>query len=152
MHDSVRQYVAERQHLLTAPVLDVGSYDVNGHVRDLCPTPYIGCDIVAGPNVDVVYDGRTLPAEDGSKATVVCLEVFEHCADPCRLAAEIVRVLKPGGTALITARGCGFDYHHPPDRWRFMPGALAELFSDFGCVAVEQADPQSPGWFVEVTK
>lgn len=152
MHHSVQLYVKEHLYLLDAPVLEVGSYNVNGSVRELCPTPYVGCDIVEGPGVDIVYDGDTLPAEDESVATVLCLEVFEHAANPVRLAEEIVRVLMPGGTALVTARGVGFGYHNPPDRWRYMPGALEELFSRQGCTTDEIPDPQADGWFVEVRK
>jgi len=46
-------------------VLDVGSFDVNGNLRDAIKTStfsekrnysYIGVDRAAGPNVDVVYE------------------------------------------------------------------------------------------------
>lgn len=152
MHHSVSLWFRENRHLLAAPVLDIGSYDVNGTVREWCPTPYVGIDIQTGPNVDIVYDGHTLPFADQSQGTVVCLEVFEHAANPNRLAAEIVRVLVPGGYALVTARGVGFQYHNPPDRWRFMPGALSELFAAYGCETTEIPDPQAAGWFVTAQK
>jgi hypothetical protein len=40
-----------------ARVLDVGSYDVNGTYKDIINDPawtYVGADLAAGPNVDVV--------------------------------------------------------------------------------------------------
>lgn len=152
VHDSVMSWVRERADKLQPPVLEVGAADINGSVRPMCPTPYVGVDIEFAPGVDVRYDGRHLPAEDKSVATVICTEVFEHCEDPVRLAAEIVRVLQPGGIALVTARGPGFQFHNPPDRWRFMPGALSELFTNHGCTAVEEEDPQVSGRFVEVVR
>lgn len=149
MHESVRQFIAGQD--IVGPVLEVGSYNVNGTVRDLCPDDYIGIDIVAGPDVDLIYDGDTIPFHDGQFATVLSLEVFEHAKNPNRLAAEIMRVLRPGGTAFITARGVGFPYHNPPDRWRYMEGALSELFAEYGDVT-ETPDPHEPGWLVTATK
>jgi SAM-dependent methyltransferase len=153
MHESVRLFVKQHAGDLVGPVLEVGSFDVNGTVRDLCPTPYTGCDILDGPGVDVVYDERDpLPFGYGQFGAVLCLEVFEHCWNPTWLASEICRVLQAGGSALVTARGVGFPFHNPPDRWRYMPGALAELFTRHHCDAVEEPDPQAPGWFVKVTR
>jgi SAM-dependent methyltransferase len=147
------QWVYDRIDLVTAPVLDVGSRDVNGSVRPLCPTPYFGIDIEDGDGVDEVYDGHTIPFPKNSFQTVICTEVFEHAHRPWRLAEEILRVLRPGGVALVTARANGFQRHDPPDRWRFMDGTLSELFMDLGAAETfEQEDPQAPGWFVEVRK
>lgn len=152
MHESIQAFVASYE--LTGPTLEVGSLYVNGGVRDLCPEPYTGIDIVDGPGVDQVYDGHQIPFPDGQFSTVICVEVFEHCENPCELAAELVRVLAPGGVALVSARGPGFPLHHEPDRWRYMPGALAELFSRHGCVTAEMPDPQEghPGSLVHAVK
>jgi SAM-dependent methyltransferase len=153
MHTSVAVWVHEHLDVVLPPVLEVGSRNVNGSVRDFCPTPYFGIDIVAGLDVDQVYDGETIPFSPESFATVICTEVFEHARRPWRLAEEILRVLRPGGIALVTARGSGFQYHDPPDRWRFMRGTLSELFMDLGAAETfEEDDPQVPGVFVEVRK
>jgi len=47
-------------------------------------------------------DGQRLPFDDGMFTTVVCSEVIEHVPDPAALISEIARVLKPGGTAIIS--------------------------------------------------
>lgn len=146
-------WVREHLDVIAAPILEVGSRDINGSVRDFCPTPYFGIDIVDGEGVDQVYDGDTIPFPKDSFATVLSLEVFEHAHRPWRLAEEILRVLRPDGLALITARGTGFEFHDPPDRWRFMPGTLSELFMDLGAgETFEEDDPQVPGVFLEVRK
>lgn len=152
MHPSVLEWVEAHVDLVVAPVLEVGSYNVNGSVRHLCPVPYTGIDVVDGPGVDVVYDGGRIPYGDRAFPTVICTEVFEHAHRPWLLAAEIVRVLGAGGTAFVSARGNGFAFHNPPDRWRYMPGTLAELFTDLGCSAVEEPDPypDHPGALVIV--
>jgi SAM-dependent methyltransferase len=163
MHDSVRDFIAREAPYLRPAVLEVGAYDVNGGIRDLLPMPTTayGIDIVAGPGVDEVYDGMILPTQSERRRTmlppeypfplwgaVVSTEMFEHVNDPVNMAREMVRVCEPGGRILVTARGPGFAYHNPPDRWRFMPGALAELFDDLGCSVMEWPDPQVPGVFV----
>lgn len=166
MHDSVREFIAREAPHLIPSVLEVGSLNVNGSIRELLPdqSSAWGIDIVDGPGVDQVYDGVTIPLpmqtpfkdEDGPRlgrwGGVVCCEVFEHVADPIYMAAEIVRVVEPGGIILVTARAPGFGYHNPPDRWRFMPGALSEMFDRLGCRSMEWPDPGPPGWFVRAVR
>jgi SAM-dependent methyltransferase len=50
----------------------------------------------------VFADGTRLPFRDASMDAIVCLEVIEHVRDPEQLLAEIHRVLKPGGRALMS--------------------------------------------------
>jgi SAM-dependent methyltransferase len=52
-------------------------------------------------NTGVVADAHTLPFQDGVFAAVVVLNAFEHYSRPARVAAEIFRVLKPGGRVLV---------------------------------------------------
>lgn len=48
------------------------------------------------------YDGDSLPFADGSFDAVTMLDVLEHVHDRPTLVAEIVRVLRPGGTWIVT--------------------------------------------------
>ncbi len=52
-------------------------------------------------NTDVVADAHALPFIDGAFAGVVVLNAFEHFREPARVAAEIFRVLRPGGRVLV---------------------------------------------------
>ncbi|MBL7261635.1 class I SAM-dependent methyltransferase [Paractinoplanes lichenicola] len=47
-------------------------------------------------------DGRRIPIKSGSIDLVLAFDVLEHIDDDERVAAEINRVLRPGGSALIT--------------------------------------------------
>ena len=58
-------------------------------------------DAVHFRDVDVVSTQARLPLRDNSVDAVVSLSVFEHLPDPFAMAAEIRRVLKPGGTLWI---------------------------------------------------
>jgi SAM-dependent methyltransferase len=72
---------------------------------------YTGVDIsanavemarVAGLDARCIDDAAELPFGDASFDVVVCLEVLEHLFDPQLAAAEIARVLRPGGTFIAT--------------------------------------------------
>ena len=118
------------KHLkLKGSVLDVGSLDVNGCVRDLFTgQEYTGVDKQPGPNVDLVMDAHDLYFSDNSFDNVISLEMLEHDLHFWKSLAEMYRVLKPGGVMAITARGNGFHYHNPPDYYRFTEEAMQALF------------------------
>jgi len=92
-------------------VLDFGSYDVNGTYRDLIQGKYIGVDIIAGPNVDVLLDSPEFRQIEGVDA-VISGQTIEHVADIPAFMAAIFGALKPGGYFVIIAPsdGPGHDY------------------------------------------
>jgi hypothetical protein len=60
-------------------VLEVGSLNINGTVRDFfTDCDYTGVDVGEGPGVDVVAEGQTLDYDDESFDTVISAECFEH--------------------------------------------------------------------------
>lgn len=62
---------------------------------------------------------------------VLCLEVLEHAQRPWEIAAEIARVIKPNGFAIISSQQ-NFPLHkHPSDYYRFTPYGLLYLFHSF---------------------
>lgn len=91
-------------------------------------------DIAAEKKPNVVGDAHNLPLGDASFDIVLCSEAFEHFYDPKKAAAEIHRVLKPGGLLLVTTR-FNFPVHDAPgDYFRFTPYGLRELFKDFDII------------------
>lgn len=59
-----------------------------------------GADIRIGPM-------SRLPWPDGHFDAAVCLDVLEHCPDPAAAAAELARVLRPGGTLVVSVPHAG---------------------------------------------
>lgn len=53
------------------------------------------------PFPKVAMDGHHLPFATASVAHAVCVHVLEHVTDDRRVLGELLRVLKPGGRALI---------------------------------------------------
>ena len=75
--------VKERHIKVLGSVIEVGSRDVNGNVRDIFPSA-IGIDKIEGCGVDVVGDAIKLLKERMTKVkltpidTFLCLETLEH--------------------------------------------------------------------------
>jgi SAM-dependent methyltransferase len=57
----------------------------------------IGTDVYASPYTDLVADGHSLPFKSASFDAVWIQAVLEHVVEPSQVAAEIYRVLRPGG-------------------------------------------------------
>jgi SAM-dependent methyltransferase len=105
-------------------VLEIGSLDVNGGLRDLAPKEfsYTGVDFVEGPGVDLVLsDPYKLPFEDDSFDVVVSSSCFEHSEMFWIVFLEIMRVLKPKGLFYLNVPSNGAFHRYPVDCWRFYP-------------------------------
>jgi arsenite methyltransferase len=70
--------------------------DRSRKAKDRCLT-----DGRPGQIVFQVGDAQSLPYDDNTFDKVFCVEALENVADPLKVLAEIKRVLKPGGVAVI---------------------------------------------------
>jgi SAM-dependent methyltransferase len=52
-------------------------------------------------HTDLVADAHVLPFDDESFEAIVVMNAFEHYREPDVVAAELFRILKPGGTVMI---------------------------------------------------
>ncbi len=91
----------------------------------------IGYDVEPGKGVDVVGDAHILPFEDDYFDNILCTEVLEHLHTPTQAIDEMRRVLKPGGTLILTTRFT-FPLHDTPhDFFRYTKYGLKHLFRDW---------------------
>jgi len=107
-----------------AVVVDIGSQDVNGSLRQVCPSNarYIGVDFVAGKGVDMVLqDPYCLPFENESIDVVVSSSCFEHSEMFWLVFTEVLRILKPNGLFYLNVPSNGAFHRYPVDCWRFYP-------------------------------
>ena len=105
-------------------VIDIGSQDVNGSLREVCPANfnYIGLDFQNARGVDIVLtDPYSLPLEDNSVDIVLSSSCFEHSEMFWLVYLEIMRVLKPHGLFYLNAPSSGTFHRYPVDCWRFYP-------------------------------
>src|SRR5262249_6920279 len=122
---------------LPAPVLEIGSYQVEGQEgiaelrQYIKAKPYIGIDIRPGPGVDQIADVEELPHATGSIGSVIALSTFEHVQHFWRGLDEIRRVLRPDGVLFLS---CPFSvrvHNYPNDYWRFTPEAFEVLLKEY---------------------
>jgi len=67
------------QYFTGTSVLEIGSLNINGTVRDFFTTDlYLGVDVGDGPGVDLVAQGQELQFPDNSFDVAVSAECFEH--------------------------------------------------------------------------
>jgi SAM-dependent methyltransferase len=141
LHEQVK---AARGHL-RGRLLDVGCgqkpYRSLMDVED-----YVGLEIdspsarYAG-TADAYYDGKTFPFADASFDSVLTNQVLEHVFTPTAFLAEISRVLKPGGSVVITVPFVWDEHEQPYDYARYSSFGLKHLLetSGFEVVAMEKS-------------
>ncbi len=87
--------------------------------------------------LDQIADVHALPYNDESFDYVLAIEVFEHVRKPAQAAAEIHRVLKPGGKALVTIPFMFRIHADPDDYQRLTKDGLKILFEDFASIQIQ---------------
>jgi SAM-dependent methyltransferase len=113
-------------------ILDVGSYDVNGSYREIFAElgfKYVGLDMEAGPNVDIVPKSTYIWSEvnDDHYDAVISGQALEHIEFFWITMAEIIRVTKQGGMICIIAPNGFGEHRYPVDCWRFFTDGMIAL-------------------------
>jgi SAM-dependent methyltransferase len=113
---------------------------------------YIGLDwpsSAEGARQDVSGDALHLPFADQSVDTVLATELMEHLPDPVRFLAEVDRVLRPGGTLILSVPFLEPIHEEPRDFFRFTPFGLRALLERQG-FRVERLWQRGGWWSVVV--
>lgn len=129
---AMRQIVEDYDLADGKVVVDVGSYDYNGTYRPLFPgSRYIGADIMAGPNVDVIVGSPEWDALGGADA-VISGQTFEHVEDDSTLLGQMHSILKPGGLLCVITPSTG-PVHDAPKWYRhYTAESLSGIVRDAG--------------------
>ena len=139
MRENIRVCVQAVAETLTIPqpIVEIGALQVEGQLysADLRPlfvdSDYTGCDMRPGPGVDRIEDVHQLSFATGTVGTVLMLETLEHVKNPIQALAEMFRVLRPGGLAVMSSV-MDFPVHEfPADYWRFAPQGFELLLERF---------------------
>lgn len=116
MHTEVSDYVAAVKHkhpsfFYGRRVLEVGSLDINGSVRDFFTGGmYVGIDLGEGPGVDRVARVHEL-GETARYDMVISTGMLEHDKHWKLSLAAMYRALAPRGMLLLTCAGPDFPEH-----------------------------------------
>ncbi len=113
-------------------VLEIGGGRVstNHSYQDLFPNRHT-YDLDPNRQPDTVGDAHTLTFKDNSFEFILCTEVLEHLHTPQKAIDEMKRVLKPGGTLILTTRFV-FPIHDAPyDYYRYTEFGLKHILRDW---------------------
>lgn len=103
-------------------------------------------DIHPGPGVDLVADAHALSQHfaPGSVDAVISAYVMEHLEAPWLVAAEINKVLRPGGLTMHHVPHAWPLHAAPNDFWRMSDAGLRSLFGAATGFEVLQAGMDTP--------
>ncbi len=137
------------------PVLEVGSKDYGSTVsfRDFyVGNEYVGLDMAPGQGVDVVADlTRTIePLKEAHFGLAICCSVLEHVEKPWLFAANLTRLLRPGGLLYMSVPWVWRYHAYPDDYFRFSHRGVMSLFDQLQWSSVFYSTTVA-GEFVEIT-
>jgi ubiquinone/menaquinone biosynthesis C-methylase UbiE len=100
-------------------------------------TKYFGVDIVDAEKFDyhnsdiTPFNGENIPFEGDKFNGLICTEVIEHVQHYQQLIDEMHRVMKKGGSGIITIPWSARYHYAPYDFFRYTPSSLKIMFSKF---------------------
>jgi len=122
-------------HASTGRTLDIGAQ--NGPYAAFFPNR-VALDIRRGTGVQIIGDAQALGLADRTFDVVLCTEVLEHLPEPQRAIDEMFRVLRPGGTLLLTTRFLFPIHDAPHDYFRFTKYGLRHLLRRYEILELQE--------------
>lgn len=120
MNKHVLAFIDEHKDKLQGRVIEIGSYNVNGSVREIIDVT-VGVDMRRGPGVDLVCAVSDLADKfpQGSFDACVSTDTLEHVQDWKSFVNTSWGLVKEGGWLVITMASLAKGKHdYPNDFWR----------------------------------
>jgi len=134
---------------LRGRVLDVGCG--RKPYRHLVPaTDYVGLELDTPTarqlgEADLYYSGGGFPVPDASFDAVICSQVLEHIFTPAEFLGEINRVLRPGGSLLLTTPFAWDEHEQPHDFARYSSFGLRAVLERAGFSVIAHRKTNADG-------
>jgi SAM-dependent methyltransferase len=129
-------FLKEQGPKVEGAVLDFGCGSMPYKSLFTASTSYTGLDLAATEHglskPDVVFDGGKIPFEAEHFDSVVTFEVLDDLPDPTVQLKELHRVLKPGGTLVLTTSFVWEVHEEPYDIARYTEHGLRHLIESAG--------------------
>lgn len=133
----VNKFVAKSSSALKGKTLVVGAGMIDYSVIFTRSEVVINSDIEKyGDHISLILDAHNLKLDDNCVDNVVALEVLEHLATPKNAINEIYRVLKPGGTIMLSIPFLFRVHGDPSDYQRYTLFGLERLLENFHNVEI----------------
>jgi hypothetical protein len=146
-------YTKNQEYLDINDVADLGSYNINGTVKDIIPK-VIGFDILKGEGVDVVIKPGIIPKQYRYKfGAVVTTSAFQCCPNPDIFKKQVLDLIKPEGLFILTMcpQSCEAGHSTSPNKYEYKDSirmSLDELQKfwgeDFTNIEIYENDEDHP--------
>lgn len=136
-HRALRAAIAVQADSLQGVLLDVGC-GAAPYKPLFAHATYLGAEVpAASPHgsakrPDLLFDGCNLPVADASVDAVLCSQVLEHVFEPLSFLREIRRVMRVGGSLLLTVPFVWDEHEQPYDYARYSSFGLRHLAAKNG--------------------
>ncbi len=144
-----REYVTYRRFLLDTAlsqtvnnlqgrVLDVGGKRENkrGAFRPQYPDCWVYINLDESTQPDILADVQDIPLPDGQADYVVCTETIEHVQRPDACIAECRRLLKDGGSLILSVPFLYPVHADPQDYRRYTRDGILQLLQPFASIEI----------------
>jgi glycosyltransferase involved in cell wall biosynthesis/SAM-dependent methyltransferase len=115
-------------------ILEVGSQNINGTVRDFFAPDvnYLGIDLGLAIDVDLVIPGELIELPDRWADVSISTECFEHAENWKEILLNMIRITKPEGLILLTFAGKGRPVHGTLDSDLFSSPFTTSYYQNLG--------------------
>jgi SAM-dependent methyltransferase len=107
---------------------------------------YTSVDMKATPLVNVLARGEQLPFVSDGFDLVICTQVLQYVPEPQAMLSEIHRVLKHGGTLMLSVPAA-YPRDAENDCWRFHSAGIKRLLASFSDAEVVPEGGSISGFF-----
>ena len=115
-------------------VLEVGSQNINGSIRQYFPnaTEYLGIDIGMAADVDWVIPGELIELPNGWAEVTISTECFEHCEAWQKVFVNMIRIAAPRSLVIITCAAPGRHTHGTTDSDEYSSPFTTHYYKNLG--------------------
>jgi SAM-dependent methyltransferase len=131
IHRQITEYILEKHY---ASVLDYGAGNSPYKSYVSCER-YLTADITQNSTKSIdflILPGENLKIADASFDLILLLDVLEHVPDSSYVLAELRRLIKPGGSIIISLPFIYREHETPNDYCRYTYFGVKKLVSDNG--------------------
>lgn len=129
MDEATRNFYRRHKSLLQGKVLEIGSLNVNGGLRDIIDV--FGVDMREGPGVDLVCPVQNLLEhfQPGHFDACVSAGTLEHIEDWRGFVRTTWELVKEGGYLVLTIASLQKKRHaYPDDYWRLTEDQIRTIY------------------------
>lgn len=152
MDKATLDFYRKHKDLLTGRVLEIGSLNVNGSIREVIDIA-VGVDLRRGKGVDLIFPVEKLKEIFADESFDACVSAgtLEHVEDWRGFVRVTWDLVKEGGYLVLTIASPQKGRHsYPDDYWRLTNEQIQRIYpGSYGIENLGKKAPVSVGWVVK---